>query len=826
MDVSQDFKAFQEKVQAALVAATRFANQIAAEDLSFQKTSNPAVEEQLTETSERLLTLASSLLKSASRKTDLRAPNLEDADDIDVHWTRVVDIVDNLLEKADTCLDDYTGLIKRNNAPTEDANAASKKSSKTTTLDKGLRNANLLKPQEKFEVRADNSSATAWNPKLTRKPHAKTPLDKTPLDAEEGAEAKQIRHPYETEIRDLAFPERVYQEAEPIKYRPIEESSAVFVDTFDGVLEMLEELKTAKEIAIDTEHHDFRTYQGLLSLMQISTRDKDWIVDTLQPWRHKLEVLNEVFADPNIVKVLHGAYMDIIWLQRDCGLYIVGLFDTFEASVSLGFPHRSLAYLLKRFVDFDADKKYQMADWRIRPLPEEMLYYARSDTHYLLYIYDMLRNELIQRSDRTTPENDLISAVLQRSKTTSLRRFELAEYDAEHGQGPNGWFNLLLKHSSGRLSSEQFAALRAIHQWRDELARQEDESAMFIMSNSTLFNIARELPNDAKALHSLLPKNASHVVKRDVDKLSKVIRQAKIDGASGPTVTQVFRAANGSTMGLGEVAKTVFPHLTAGRAESITKSEDLVSGSSQLWGQVPISSRYEEAQTNSSNAARMEFALPWAHFVENAEVGTEELGPVPEPTPIPTRAKQEIKVEDDVTMADQDFTLRAGLKRKAPAPDVDSDSESEDEEVESMVATPVKSPAHVDLDNDEIAVPSSSDEGGGKQNKKAKKAKKKAEKEAVRAARKAAKEAKKAQKKAEQANAGQSQQSNSSEEEEEIFDYSKAKSVLKRSAVAQDDVPATKNKRFNPYSSLSAEGPRPARKMHGEKPGKSHTFKR
>lgn len=113
----------------------------------------------------------------------------------------------------------------------------------------------------------------------------------------------RIIHPYETEIRDLTFPESVFQEAEPIKYQPVEGSSAIFVDTFDGVLEMLKELKTAKEIAIDTEHHDFRTYQGLLSLMQISTRDKDWIVDTLQPWRHKLEVLNEVFADPKIVKV-------------------------------------------------------------------------------------------------------------------------------------------------------------------------------------------------------------------------------------------------------------------------------------------------------------------------------------------------------------------------------------------------------------------------------------------------------------------------------------------------------------------------------------------
>jgi exosome complex exonuclease RRP6 len=58
--------------------------------------------------------------------------------------------------------------------------------------------------------------------------------------------------------------------------------------------------------------------------------------------------------------------MDIIWLQRDLGLYIVCLFDTFYACDALNYPGKSLAFLLKKFADFDADKKYQMADWRIR----------------------------------------------------------------------------------------------------------------------------------------------------------------------------------------------------------------------------------------------------------------------------------------------------------------------------------------------------------------------------------------------------------------------------------------------------------------------------
>ena len=66
---------------------------------------------------------------------------------------------------------------------------------------------------------------------------------------------------------------------------------------------MLGELQKVQEIAIDLEHHDEHSYIGIVSLMQVSTREKDWVVDTLKPWRQDLQILNEVFANPNIVKV-------------------------------------------------------------------------------------------------------------------------------------------------------------------------------------------------------------------------------------------------------------------------------------------------------------------------------------------------------------------------------------------------------------------------------------------------------------------------------------------------------------------------------------------
>jgi exosome complex exonuclease RRP6 len=65
-------------------------------------------------------------------------------------------------------------------------------------------------------------------------------------------------------------------------------------------------------------------------------------------------------------QVLHGADSDVVWLQQDFNLYLVNLFDTFHASRVLDFPRHGLATLLEMYCDFSSDKRYQLADWRIR----------------------------------------------------------------------------------------------------------------------------------------------------------------------------------------------------------------------------------------------------------------------------------------------------------------------------------------------------------------------------------------------------------------------------------------------------------------------------
>lgn len=121
METPLDFKDLQERIQKSLVSAVKNVNRIAAEDLSFQRTVNPDVAEHIDEKAARVLDLSAQLLGSAAKACGVKAPTLEDAEDIDMSWQAIVDVVDSVLEKADTALDEYTGLIKRREPPSADS---------------------------------------------------------------------------------------------------------------------------------------------------------------------------------------------------------------------------------------------------------------------------------------------------------------------------------------------------------------------------------------------------------------------------------------------------------------------------------------------------------------------------------------------------------------------------------------------------------------------------------------------------------------------------------------------------------------------------------
>jgi exosome complex exonuclease RRP6 len=94
----------------------------------------------------------------------------------------------------------------------------------------------------------------------------------------------------------------MFHSSTPISPGSFEETPFTWVATPADLTSLIEKLRKATEIAVDLEHHDYRTFGGFLCLMQISTRAEDWIIDTLV-LREELAELNEIFTDPKIVKV-------------------------------------------------------------------------------------------------------------------------------------------------------------------------------------------------------------------------------------------------------------------------------------------------------------------------------------------------------------------------------------------------------------------------------------------------------------------------------------------------------------------------------------------
>ncbi|KAJ4497032.1 ribonuclease H-like domain-containing protein [Lentinula lateritia] len=553
------------QIQASALKAARN-SMLLPSDIQFHRTMDAEFSKDLDIFSSRILSIANqvlALMGTADISTKGQS-KLETEDDVvDNFHSIVVDTMDRMMEKTDMSLDEHLG---RNKAPAiainANSNATVVKSKPPNRklkggLDPAIQHASQLpKPQLNFKRHVLNNDVP-WYPTLSHKYNARVPLGLNFYEPDFQLETNSLikLHPYRYEINHISYPPRMFRSSQPIPPTPFESTTFSWVSDVTALESMLENLRKATEIAVDLEHHSYRSYFGFLCLMQISTRQQDWIVDLLV-LREEVGVLNEVFTDSKITKVLHGAESDIVWLQQDFNLYIVNLFDTFHASKLLGFPRHGLANLLEMYCDFSPDKRYQLADWRIRPLPLEMLDYARSDTHFLLYIYDNLRNALLDRA--VSPSEDyleieeisypqaqaLLRQVLAKSEVTALRVYEKECYDMERGSGGNGWDTLAKKWNKIHLyvnspSCKQKDIYRSIHMWRDEVAREEDESVRYILPNHYLIQLAEHPPADMAAMlkifHFVPP-----VLKRRAKELLNIIREVikRYDTSSEAKSTQ------------------------------------------------------------------------------------------------------------------------------------------------------------------------------------------------------------------------------------------------------------------------------------------------
>jgi ribonuclease D len=279
------------------------------------------------------------------------------------------------------------------------------------------------------------------------------------------------------------------------------------IETMPDLERLAGQLAGESLIAADTEAAGYHRYSDRLCLLQLSSREDTWLVDTIA--LASLNPLADAFEAPNVEIVFHDADFDLRLLDRDFGIQIRGLFDTKIAARFVGERAFGLASLLEGALGVVLEKKHQRADWAQRPLSGDMLEYAAMDTRYLPELRDLLRSRLEELGRLHWAEEEFLMQEQARWEPTG-------EPNTEY---------LRLKGTRD-LDRRGLAALRELYGWREKLAEERDVAPFRVVSNEVLTEAAKRLPRNANELGSV-PGLSPGNVRRWGDELLDAVERAR-----------------------------------------------------------------------------------------------------------------------------------------------------------------------------------------------------------------------------------------------------------------------------------------------------------
>jgi exosome complex exonuclease RRP6 len=504
---SQESEASLSKLLAALGSGARAVQNLPLDDEFAFQSSFPEFSQSAADGRERLMDVLA-LVDPCLRGRDANDPQV---------WETCAEICDALIEQAEIPTQQTTAL--------QDISIKARGQARGSygRMMQGL--VEMAKPQDTYNIQPNNHRLEPFVPKVhPSKPFSVSgPLDLTlvqghGLETRFGNKRKvvvspnivapshHVPHVYQKEIESFSYLDWQLEapDTKPSKIPIQDDLQATWVDNKEELAKLSKRLETADMVAVDLEAHSYHSFSGIICLMQFTIKDENgksenYLIDTLKLWHSINAYLAEMFANPAIVKVMHGADSDIQWLQRDFGIYVVNLLDTGMAARELKLQSAGLAYLLQHYANVTADKTHQLSDWRQRPLPDAMKTYAIMDTHYLLDIVPHLLYDLKQNEDTS------IQKVLDASRQVCLIRHDKEPFN------PLGYKNVMSgrrkktgKKTESELSALQEKVLASLYEWRDATARECDESLHSVCSDQALLRLSMACPTTVTALQSLM----------------------------------------------------------------------------------------------------------------------------------------------------------------------------------------------------------------------------------------------------------------------------------------------------------------------------------
>jgi len=261
---------------------------------------------------------------------------------------------------------------------------------------------------------------------------------------------------------------------------------------------------------VDTEGDSLYSYKESVSLIQISGGGEHYIFDPLL--LDTVEPLAPLFENRSILKIFHGSDYDVVSLKRDFQFKIASIFDTALAARAIGLRHFSLQHLIETYFKVKISKKFQKANWKLRPLPKDQLDYASLDTVYLIRLHQILKDEVIRKGRLDQIEEECI---LMEQITWNGKTFEPDDF-------------LRIK-GAGILSEQAQRVLRELAVARDHLAQKRNVPPFKVISSRHLISMAIGVPQGSAALAKLFPKKNIAVEKHCEHWLSAIKKGLETD---------------------------------------------------------------------------------------------------------------------------------------------------------------------------------------------------------------------------------------------------------------------------------------------------------
>jgi len=288
-----------------------------------------------------------------------------------------------------------------------------------------------------------------------------------------------------------------------------------YIDSPERLRDTIQRLRNEPLIGADTEAAGYHRYFDRLSLVQLSSRTENFLIDPQAV--PDLSPLAELFADPAVEKIFHDADYDVRILDRDASLSLANLFDTQVAAAFVGERQLGLGNIAEKYLGLKLPKEHQRADWGERPLTEGMKQYAATDTAHLPALRDVLREELVKLGRLHWAEEE-------------FRRREGTRF-SEPDESREGWMKV---KGARDLPPRGMAVLRELYEWREGVARELDRATFRVMGNQQLTDMSVNPPASLGALKNVSGVSTGLVERRGREIMAAIGRALAVPEAELP----------------------------------------------------------------------------------------------------------------------------------------------------------------------------------------------------------------------------------------------------------------------------------------------------